>query len=124
MNKIKSLENVNALALPAKVLVLLSKYAKELKSVNGTVIKLSSLRVFLHVHQTCVQARNTKLNTIYHELLAEVNIHINAGTMFTNKDKKMLLGKNKNKIRTLRKYLPKTASSKPNKGSTQEIYPR
>lgn len=111
MKKIKNLEDINALALPAKVLVLLSKYAKALKSSNGMVIKLSSLKVFYYVHQTCIQARNSQLNSIYHELLTEVNLHIDAGTMFTNKEKKMLLGRNKNKERTLSKYLPKSSTA-------------
>ena len=107
MKKLTSLEDVNALALPAKVLVLLSKYAQTLKSSNGTIIKLSSLRVFMHVHQTCVKANDAGLNIIYHQMLDEVNQHINAGTMFTNKEKKMLLKESKNKQRTLKKYLVK-----------------
>ena len=99
MNKLKSLENVNALALPANVLVLLSKYAKALRMKNGTVIKLSSLRIFFHVHQTCIKAKDTHLNIIYHQLLDEVNSHIEHGTMFTNEEKELHL--NKNKERTL-----------------------
>lgn len=105
MNKLKSLEEVNALALPAKVLVLLSKYTKVLKMKNGTVIKLSSLRVFLHVHQTCLKAKDTRLNIIYYQLLDEVNRHIQTGTMFTNEEKNMRLSKNKE--RRLDKRLPK-----------------
>jgi len=104
MNKLKSLEDVNALALPAKVLVLLSKYAKALRMKNGTVIKLSSLRIFFHVHQTCIKAKDTHLNIIYHQLLDEVNSHIESGTMFTNEEKKLHLGTNKNKERALARH--------------------
>jgi len=107
MNKLTNLEDVNALALPAKVLVLLSKYAQELQATNRTVIKLSSLRVFMHVHQTCLKAETPKLNKIYHELLDEVNQHLEAGTMYTNKEKKVLLGENKKKQKALKKYLAK-----------------
>ena len=97
MNKLKSLEDVNALALPANVLVLLSKYAKVLRAKNGTIIKLSSLRIFFHVHQTCLKAKDTELNIIYHQLLDEVNDHIARGTMFTNEEKELSLDKNKEK---------------------------
>jgi len=107
MKRLKSLEDVNALALPAKVLVLLSKYAKELRMKNGTVIKLSSLRIFLHVHQTCLKANDTRLNIIYHQLLDEVNDQIENGIMFTNEEKNMRLGKNKDKLRNLSKSLAK-----------------
>jgi len=105
MNKIKSLEDVNALALPAKVLVLLSKYAKELRAKNGTVIKLSSLRIFFHVHQTCLKAKDTRLNIIYYQLLDEVNKHIEAGTMFTNEEKNMRLKQSKTEQGILDKHL-------------------
>lgn len=108
MEKLTSLEDINALALPAKVLVLLSKYSQSLKSTNGTVIKLSSLRVFMHVHQTCIKANDISLNIIYHQLLTEVNKHLNDGTMFTNQEKQMHLRKNRNKQRTLKKYLTKS----------------
>ena len=61
----------------------------------------------MHVHHTCVKANDAGLNIIYHQMLDEVNKHINAGTMFTNKEKKMLLRKDKNKQRTLNKHLAK-----------------
>ena len=101
MGQITSLKNVNALALPAKVLVLLSKYAQALRAHNGTVLKLSSLRVFKHIHTTCMKANDQTLIHIYVELLREVNIHLEAGTMYTNDVKKELL-KNK-KTNTLNK---------------------
>ena len=110
MGKIKSLEDVNALALPAKVLVLLSKYAQTLRETNGIVIKLSSLRIFVHVHATCTNANTPRLTVIYNQLLQEVNEYIEAGVMFTNEEKAMLLNK-KDKERTLNKHLPKTKES-------------
>lgn len=97
MEKLQSLENVNALALPAKVLVLLSKYAQYLRAHNGTILKLSSLRVFKHIHRTCQNAQDPKLNSIYQQLLHEVNIHIESGIMYTNDVKESMLRKKINK---------------------------
>jgi len=102
VHKLNNLENVNALALPATVLVLLSKYAKSLRAHNGTILKLSSLRVFKHIHGTCIKANNPRLYEIYTELLEEVNLHIKAGTMYTN-DAKDLMLKNQKK-QTLKKF--------------------
>lgn len=104
---LNSLENINALALPAKVLVLLSKYAKALRNHNGTILKLSSLRIFKHIHDTCEKANSPKLNVIYDQLLAEVNNHISAGTMYTN-DERQLMRKNQkqNPLRKLAKNIP------------------
>jgi len=109
VSKLSSLENVNALALPAKVLVLLSKYAKSLRAHNGTVLKLSSLRVFRHIHVTCMKASSPKLNEIYSELLEEVDLHIKAGTMYTNDAKDLMLKKQKKQ--TLRKLNSKISNS-------------
>ena len=95
MANLSSLEDVNALALPAKVLVLLSKYTQVLRAHNGTVLKLSSLRVFKHIHTTCLKANNPKLIYIYKQLLDEVNLHIEAGTMHTNDAKKILIKQQK-----------------------------
>jgi len=55
------------------------------------------LRIFFHVHQTCLKAKDTQLNIIYHQLLDEVNSHIDVGTMFTNEEKSLRLDKNKEK---------------------------
>ena len=87
MDKVTSLENINASALPAKMLILLSKYAKTLRNTNGTIIKLSSLRIFMHVHKTCEAANSKQLNYYYDEMLEEINKHIQAGTMFTNEQR-------------------------------------
>lgn len=103
MGQLKSLENVNALALSAKVLVLLSKYAQVIRVHNGTVLKLSSLRIFKHIHETCESANSPKLNKIYQQLLDEVNLHINAGTMYTNDAKESMLRVKKKT--PLKKYL-------------------
>ena len=63
MRKLKNLEEVNAAALPAKVLVLLSKYANALRKHNGLILKLSSLNVFRNVHTMYdpVQAQQSQL---------------------------------------------------------------
>jgi len=93
--RLNNLENVSALALPSKVLVLLSKYAKALRNHNGTIIKLSSLRVFKHIHDTNNNSKSEKLDNIYKELLDEVNAHIKVGTMHTNQSKEESLKEQK-----------------------------
>jgi len=112
---LKSLEDVNALALPAKVLVLLSKYAQALRDHNGTILKLSSLRVFKHIHDTCEEANYHKLDKIYAKLLKEVNQHIHSGTMYTNDARRLML-KNKKKLSLKRfsKNIPLSAIRKNN----------
>jgi len=94
MEKLSSLQYVNASALPARVLVLMSKYAKALKQYNGTIIKLSSLRAFNQIHLSCTEAQDKQLNRIYQQLLEQVNSHINAGLMVTNQKIKQTVGKN------------------------------
>ena len=119
MDKLKSLEDVNASSLPAKMLILLSKYAKALRQTNGTVIKLSSLRVFMHVHQTCVAAQNEELNHYYREMLKEINLHIQAGTMFTNEQKNN--PSNVSSIEKKQRIINKYASNKNEKITANQI---
>ena len=111
MANLSSLENVNALALPAKVLVLLSKYAQALRAHNGTILKLSSLRIFKHIHTTCLNANTPKLKYVYKQLLDEVNLHIEACTMYTNDAKKIMLQQQKKQtLNKLSKSLSYTAA--------------
>lgn len=84
MRKLKNLEEVNASALPAKVLVLLSKYANALRKHNGLILKLSSLNVFRNVHKTSCRAKHPEVHEVYQELLDEVRVHLKKGTMYTN----------------------------------------
>jgi len=81
--RLRSLEEVDASALPAKVLVLLSRYAQALRNCNGLIIKLSSLEIFQYVESTSRMAGNPELQQAYHNLLKEVNLHIEQGTMYT-----------------------------------------
>ena len=113
MGNLKSLEDVSASALPAKVLVLLSKYAQALRKSSGLIIKLSSLSVFKHVHRTKEDANKAVLNVLYEELLEEVNKHLAMGTMYTNETKSLMQKRAKRVARSemiLRK--PPIANSK------------
>ena len=85
MNKLLSLQHIKSSALPTKIIVLMSKYAKALKSSNGTVIKLSSLNAFNDIHSSCIAANDEDLNSIYRQLLEQVNIHIETGLIFKDK---------------------------------------
>lgn len=87
MNKLVSLEEVNASILPAKVLVLLSKYAQAMRKHTGLVIKISSLNVFRHVHNTNKLADHSEIHRLHRELLIEVNHHLRAKTMQTNRQR-------------------------------------
>jgi len=73
MEKLSSLQHVSASALPARVLVLMSKYARALELLSGKAIKLSSLRVFNDIHLSSIEANNESLNSIYQQLLTQVN---------------------------------------------------
>ena len=87
MGKLVSLEEVSASTLPAKVLVLLSKYSKAMRKHTGVVIKISSLNVFSHVHNTNKLSNHLQTQQIHHELLLEVNRHLDAGTMQTVRER-------------------------------------
>ncbi|MFT4634337.1 MAG: hypothetical protein ACI854_000338 [Arenicella sp.] len=50
MARLISLKEVSETVQPAKVLVLLSKYAQAVGTCTGLMIKISSLNVFKHVH--------------------------------------------------------------------------
>ena len=90
MGKLASLEEVNASVLPARVLVLLSKYAQAMRKHTGLVIKISSLNVFKHVHNTHKLTQHPAVQKLYQELLGEVSTHIAQGTMHTNQDRELL----------------------------------
>lgn len=81
MKKVSNLYNVKATVLPARVLVLLSKYAKYVKEHDGVVIQLSSLNVFKHVHNSCARSRNPDVHNCYKLLLREVNKNLLEGNM-------------------------------------------
>ena len=85
---LSNLEEVNASALPAKVLVLLSKYAHALRKHNGLILKLSSMNVFRHVHSTNHASQHEVVHAVHAELLAEVKRHVEVGTMYTNAHKR------------------------------------
>lgn len=81
-SNLQSLEKVDATTLPAKVLVLLSKYAIALKNHNGTVIQLSSLNVFRHVHHTSLLCKDPIAQKIHRQLMVQVCSHIKLGSMY------------------------------------------
>lgn len=89
MGKLVSLNEVNASVLPAKVLVLLSKYAQAMRKHTGLVIKISSLNVFKHVHNTNKLTGHLQVRQLHRELLLEVNGHLREGTMQTNKQREL-----------------------------------
>jgi len=89
MGKLVSLEEVNASVLPAKVLVLLSKYAQAMRKHTGLVIKISSLNVFKHVHNTNKLTDHLQIRKLHRDLLIEVNSHLRAGTMQTNQQREL-----------------------------------
>lgn len=91
MGKIVSLEEVSAAVLPAKVLVLLSKYAQTMRKHTGLVIKISSMNVFKHVHSTHKLTQHPAVRKLHLELLHEVNKHIEQGTMHTNQDREIMV---------------------------------
>lgn len=83
MGKIESLDKVSAAVLPAKVLVLLSKYAQTMRKHTGLVIKISSMNVFKHVHNTHKLTQHPEVIALHSTLLSEVNKHLMEGTMQT-----------------------------------------
>ncbi len=87
MGKLINLDEVNASVLPAKVLVLLSKYAQAMRKHTGLVIKISSLNVFKHVHNTNKLTGHLQIRQLHRELLIEVNNHLRAGTMQTDRQR-------------------------------------
>lgn len=89
MGELVSLEEVDASVLPAKVLVLLSKYAQAIRKHTGLVIKISSLNIFKHVHNTNIMTDHQQVEQLYRELLLEVNSHLRGGTMRTHLQQKL-----------------------------------
>lgn len=89
MGKLVNLDEVNASVLPAKVLVLLSKYAQAMRKHTGLVIKISSLNVFKHVHNTNKLTDHLQIKQLHRDLIIEVNRHLRGGTMQTNQDREL-----------------------------------
>lgn len=83
MTKVASLEYVDASVLPAKVLVLLSKYAKVVRDTDGVLIRISSLNVFRHVHRSFKNTSSNRVHKLYNALLKEVNLHLANQDMYT-----------------------------------------
>ncbi len=81
MKKVKNLYAVKANVLPARVMVLLSKYAQIIKEHEGVVIQLSSLNVFKHVHASYIRSNHQDVHRCYKVLLSEVNRHLAEGNM-------------------------------------------
>jgi len=84
MGNLISLDEVSAVVLPAKVLVLLSKYAQATRKHTGLVVKISSMNVFKHVHNINKLTEHPEVRRLHRDLLVEVNKHLFAGTMQTN----------------------------------------
>ena len=87
MGNLVSLDEVNASVLPAKVLVLLSKYAQSMRKHTGLVIKISSMNVFKHVHNTNKLTEHPEVRRLHRDLLIEVNHHLMEGNMQTNRQR-------------------------------------
>jgi len=83
MGNLVSLDLVNASVLPARVMVLLSKYAQAARKHTGLIVKISSINVFKHVHNTSKLTENLEVRRLHRDLLIEVNMHLRAGTMQT-----------------------------------------
>ncbi|GAA6137587.1 hypothetical protein NBRC116583_13340 [Arenicella sp. 4NH20-0111] len=81
MKKIRNLYSAKATVLPARVMVLLSKYSQAVKEHEGVVIQLSSLNVFKHVHASYARSRHPAVHKSYKMLLNEVNLHLSEGNM-------------------------------------------
>lgn len=81
MKKIRNLYSAKATVLPARVMVLLSKYSQSVKEHEGVVIQLSSLNVFKHVHASFARSKHPAVHKSYKALLNEVNIHLLEGNM-------------------------------------------
>lgn len=81
MKKVKNLYGVKATVLPARVMVLLSKYSQAVKEFEGVIIQLSSLNVFKHVHNSYTRSKHPAVHKCYKYLLHEVNNHLADGNM-------------------------------------------
>ena len=89
MGTLISLNEVNATVLPGRVLVLLSKYAQELRKHTGLVIKVSSMNVFKHVDKTRRFTESSHIHKVYKELLIEVNQQLALGSMQTHAQRQL-----------------------------------
>ncbi len=81
MEMVENLYHVKATVLPAKIMVLLSKYALIIKEAEGIVINLSSLNVFKHVHNSYMKSSHPAVKKCYGYLLLEVNKNLVQGHM-------------------------------------------
>jgi len=107
-SQLENLEKIDASVLPAKILVLLSKYAKALKDHNDTIIQLSSVSVFKQIHQTSLLCEDPLVQKIHRQLLVQVNSHIKLGTMYLvgqkameERRKRLTTGKQQQKVASL-----------------------
>lgn len=89
MGKLISLNEVNATILPGRVLVLLSKYAQELRKHTGLVIKVSSMNVFKHVDNTSKFTESPVIHKLHKQLLIEVNKQLASGSMQTHAQRQL-----------------------------------
>ena len=76
MAVIRSLEGVELEVFSPKLMLLLSKYAHELKKHNGLVLKFKSKSIFDDVHRASLLADSDLLQDLYQQALFEVNIQL------------------------------------------------
>ena len=84
MKRVIALNQVNAAILPAKILVLLSKYSQSVRKHTGLIVRISAMDVFVQVHNTNKITEHLDVRRIYRELQVEVNKSLLMGTMQTN----------------------------------------
>lgn len=89
-NEVSSLDQVDAGTLPAKILVLLSKFAIAIKEHNGLVIQLNSLDVFKQAEQANQLCEDPLVQKLYRQLLVQTRSYIRLEEMYTV-DQKLLL---------------------------------
>lgn len=73
MDRYKNLKAVDVKVLTPKVMVLLSKFASELRKESGTCLKLNTDHVFMDVYQSRKETENIKLKILYSKILKEMN---------------------------------------------------
>ena len=76
MAVIRSLEGVELEVFSPKLMLLLSKYAHELKKHNGLVLKFKSKSIFDDVHHASLLVDSDTLQDLYQQALLEVNIQL------------------------------------------------
>jgi len=84
LNRITSLKDISAAMLPARILVLLSKYVVLVREHDDVIIQTSSVNVFAHIDNANKQTRHPEVRLAYYILLRRVNQCLQDGTMRTN----------------------------------------